>query len=344
MTIQSPANTGLCYAIFQIPHLLTKQKIVMKIITTAMAAMLLCTFIACDNHKVNAKTNPAIKEITLENMSKQGTVDNNKNTGEFKNDLFAATESDSVAIPDQKQNSEKDVKKRPKQSQSNSDWDKKIIKTASLNFEAANYKSFNQSIREKVKISGGYIAQEEQTQTDYKIENVVVIKIPVDQFDNFIAGLSETGGKLNEKKITSEDVTAEFVDTKSRMEAKKQVRLRYLDLLKQAKNMDEILNVQNEINSIQEEIEAASGRVNYLSHSSAFSTINLTFYQVLNAAAKDNAESTFLTKVSASFKTGLQWIGDLVIGIISIWPLLIAAAFFWFAFKKWFHHSSKAKA
>ena len=82
--------------------------------------------------------------------------------------------------------------------------------------------------------------------------------------------------ELNEKKITSEDVTTEVIDTRSRLEAKKQVRLRYLDLLKQAKNMEEILSVQSEINGIQEQIESAAGRMEYLQHSSSFSTIHLT--------------------------------------------------------------------
>ena len=58
------------------------------------------------------------------------------------------------------------------------------------------------------------------------------------------------------------------VDTRSRLEAKKQVRLRYLDFLKEAKNVEEILNVQSQINGIQEDIEAASGRLDYLNHAS----------------------------------------------------------------------------
>jgi hypothetical protein len=107
------------------------------------------------------------------------------------------------------------------------------------------------------------------------------------------------------------------------MEAKKQVRQRYMDLLNQAKNMEEILNVQSEINGIQEEIESAAGRIQYLGHSSAYSTINLTYYQVLNSSAKDNNKPTFGTKITDAFKTGLGWIVDLFIGLVSIWPLFL---------------------
>ena len=90
-----------------------------------------------------------------------------------------------------------------------------------------DYKSYYNSLREKVKAVGGYIAQEEQNQSDYKIENSLVIKVPVDQFDNALVQLTANTENLNEKKITLSDVTTEVIDTKSRMEAKRQVRLRY---------------------------------------------------------------------------------------------------------------------
>jgi hypothetical protein len=45
------------------------------------------------------------------------------------------------------------------------------------------------------------------------------------------------------------------------MEARKKVRDRYIELLKQAKNMSEVLQVQNEINNTQVEVEGAAGRI-----------------------------------------------------------------------------------
>jgi len=221
-------------------------------------------------------------------------------------------------VPDKKQQSQ------PISPKPNPDWDKKIIKTASLNVEVDDYNKFYSLMREKVRSVGGYIAQEEQNQSDYKIENTLSIKVPVDQFDNALGQLTVSNiKKINEKKITSQDVTTEFIDTRSRMESKKQVRQRYLDLLKQAKNMEEILNVQSEINSIQEDIESAAGRIEYLGHSSAYSTIDLTYYQVLNSSAKDNDKPSFATKMTNAFKNGWSWIGDPFIGLLSIWPLLL---------------------
>lgn len=87
-------------------------------------------------------------------------------------------------------------------------------------------------------------------------------------------------------------------------------------------SMEEILSVQSEINNTQEEIESSAGRIEYLSHASTFSTIDLTYYQILNSSAKDMDNPSFGTKLSNAFKTGWSWVGDLFVGLVSIWPLL----------------------
>ena len=226
---------------------------------------------------------------------------------------------------------------------SNNNWEKKIIKIATLNIETKDYNKYYAVVHESVKRVGGYIAQEDQTRTEYKHENTVAVKVPVAQFDEALELLADGTGsdKLIEKKIASEDVTGQVVDTKSRLEAKRQVRLRYLDLLKQARNMGEVLQVQNEINELQEQIEMAAGRIAFLNQSSAYSTINLTFFQVLNPAASDSIEPSFLTRVVRAFDNGWSFIKLLLLGLISVWPLLLGVAGIWFVLKKW--KSVKAK-
>lgn len=147
--------------------------------------------------------------------------------------------------------------------------------------------------------------------------------MPVEQFESMLDELTVADGKIYERKISSQDVTGEVIDTKSRLEAKKQVRLKYLDFLKASKNMEEVLQVQHEINAIQEEIEAATGRVNFLSHQSAFSTINLTFYQPVNGYVAGDLSPSILTRLSNAFISGSDWITDLFVGLVGVWPLLL---------------------
>lgn len=287
----------------------------MKKILIALAAVFLV--ISCEREKASKEAITDVNKVTKD-VKNLGDL---SNTVERNNQLTSGAIDQKNETPPQKQQDKKPQDQTTPATKE--DWDKKIIKTASLNLEVKDYTAYNSSLRDKIKQTGGYVAQEQQTQSDYKIENTITIKVPVDQFDNAVNLISTSVKEINEKKITSADVTTEVIDTRSRLEAKKQVRLRYLDLLKQARNMEEILRVQSEINGIQEEIESAAGRIEYLSHSSSFSTINLTFYQILNATAKDTDKPSFSTKLGAAFKNGWSWVGEVFVGIVSIWPLLL---------------------
>jgi Domain of unknown function (DUF4349) len=202
------------------------------------------------------------------------------------------------------------------------DWSKKIVKTARITVEVKEHRKYMEAIQELVRKQGGYIAQEEQTQTDYKLETIATLKVPVAQFEETMRLLDKEVVRVEEKKIQSDDVTAEFVDTRSRLESRKLVRQRYLELLKQSHKMSDILEVEQEINAIQEEIEAAAGRLNYLSQSAALSTIQLSFYQVMNADAVDNASPGFMTRLILSVKQGATGVGELFLFLVSLWPFL----------------------
>lgn len=285
------------------------------------------------------------------NKSEQATTDAESSGGFFpKNGAYAdSTSVSSTQIieedyktedeqnPQQKQSPPKQNQQQPSsQPAANPDWDRKIIKTATLNVEVENYSKYYAVLRESVKNVGGYIASEDQSQSDYKLENAVTLKVPVARFDESMNLLATGTGKdkVVERKITSQDVTGEVVDTKSRMEAKRHVRLRYLELLNQAKTMEDILKVQDEINGIQEEIEMGTGRVNYLNHASAYSTIQLTFFQVINPALEAPKDPTFATRIWYAFENGWDFIKNILIGLISIWPLWIAGFGIWFIVKR----------
>lgn len=300
-----------------------------NIVIALFSAMLLA--VACNsNHETK-------KEVQISDFKMSETEKSGSGTFGFATDSTTSQEftgnADKEEDRDQQQKKQP-VLPKPAEPVAKPDWDKKIIKTASINLEIKEYTKYNTSLREKVKSFGGYIAQEEQSQSDYKIENSVTVKVPVDQFDNAVTLLTSNVEKLNEKKISSQDVTAEFVDTKSRLEAKRQVRERYIGLLKQAKNMEEILNVQSEINSIQEDMEAAAGRIQYLGHSASYSTINLTYFEVLNSSAKTDDNPSFGTKFINAFKTGGSGVMDLLVGLVTIWPLFLLAFIGWVIYRR----------
>lgn len=217
-----------------------------------------------------------------------------------------------------------------------SDWNKKIIKNASLELEIKNFKEFERLVSAITGKYAGYIAEENQESSDYKLQSKVSIRVPVDLFEQAVNEFTGNAEKILTKNITSKDVTGEVVDVRSRLEAKRQARLRYLELMKQAKNMEEVFQVQKEVDEIQEEIEAAAGRMGYLNHSSAYSTIQLVYFQILNPdlVNNNNHEPSFGTRVLDAFGAGFKWLGDVMVALITLWPMILGVGLVVYAVRK----------
>lgn len=274
--------------------------------------------LAC-NHK-NEKS--GAKDVVLENIrSEQKGLVTSDTTAQIISQLTEQEKSPPPPPPHQEKNEAPPV----------INWDKKIVREGTLTAGIKNFKQFSIAIAQKVKKYGGYISSEQQQQDDYKIQNTLVIRVPVDQFEVAVNDLLSNIEKVDERTINAEDVTTEYIDGRSRLAAKKEVRQRYLDLLKKARNMKEILEIQEEINSIQEDIETVNGRLNYLGHSAAMSTIHFTYYEILDANAVGR-EQSFITKAKTAFINGLHWTGQCLIAFVSIWPLFIVVSIVYFLF------------
>lgn len=304
-----------------------------SIAQTALVIMTACVLYACQTNNEAADQKQDILSSKISESQGLKSIEHEQESS--GNGLFenredqvmtdsAGTPGDQQQVPPQKRSPAGGAV-----TVSRENWDRKIIKTADIRVEVKDNQAFYNNLREKVSAIGGYIASEEQKQNDYSIENSLVIKVPVDQFDDALMGLNSGIISLLEKKVHSQDVTAEMVDTRSRLETKKKVRQRYGELLGHAKNIEEMFTVEKEINQIQEDIEAAGGRLTYLGHSAAYSTINYTYFQVLNASMKDKTDPGFFTKLKDAFATGWSWVAGLFLGLISIWPvwLLIGVLF-----------------
>lgn len=280
----------------------------MNFLRSAVAASLMLVVNSCNYHKDRLENLAKSEEVQLESV----TIDS----------ATRASGGTAGADGDKQQPG-----KRAPMPQVNADWEKKIIKTALLNIQVEEYQKYNEGIHQMVNQWQGYISREEENDSDYKIENSLTIKVPVAKFDEAISYLSSDKSKILVKQITSQDVTGEILDVRARMDAKRRVRLRYLDMLQKAKNMEEILQIEREINQMQEQIEAADGRINYLSHAASYSTIELTFFQVLDPKAIDKGNPGFGKRIFIALNEGLKWVGELVILLLTLWPLWIFGAF-----------------
>ncbi len=208
-----------------------------------------------------------------------------------------------------------------------------IIKNADVRMQVDKLDKSYIKIKTLLAKHSAYFGNDNRSQSDYEITQDMLIRVPSAQFDSLLDELMGEAIYINNKNISAEDVTGQFVDIEARLKTKKEVELRYLTLLKEAKKVSDILEVENNLRTIREEIEAQEGRLKLLRDQVSYSTIHLSAYQTLEFKAKPS--TSFFSQVAESLSNG--WIGlrGVVIGLISIWPLYIIIAFVFWSIKKW---------
>jgi hypothetical protein len=103
----------------------------------------------------------------------------------------------------------------------------------------------------------------------------VVIRIPSERLDEAMAKLKEKVVRLQSEQVTSQDITDQFIDTDARLKNLRLTEQRYQDLLAQARTVDDILRIEQQLNNIRTQIDQTQGRLNFLKQSAATSTITL---------------------------------------------------------------------
>jgi hypothetical protein len=123
--------------------------------------------------------------------------------------------------------------------------------------------------------------------------------VPAALFEEAMEDIGELGD-VTYRNVQGTDVTEEFRDLKIRLGNAEAVRDRFLELLSQAKNINESLQVEHELERITEKIELMKGRLKYLSEAAMYSKITV------HLAVKTKAKKP-IPPLYAPFK----WIQDI---------------------------------
>lgn len=206
----------------------------------------------------------------------------------------------------------------------------KVIREGDIYFECRDIQETDTFLKAEVKAAKGFISNESANSYGERTEKRLTIRIPSDQLDQLLEKIQSHAVRIENTNIRSEDVTEQFIDVEARLKTKKELEIRYTELLKQAKNVQEILGLERELANVRGEIESMQGRLNYLSDRVALSTLNVSFF------VEGERAFGFLSKAKEGLKNGwrnLQWF---FIFILNLWPffLIFGALLIWLLKRK----------
>ncbi len=215
----------------------------------------------------------------------------------------------------------------------------KIIRTADIGLELDDFEKQQHHFTDLVKKFDGYVSNENERSSSSRVSNTITIRLPNKYFDDYIKEALEGEGIMNidYKRVNAIDVGEEYTDVVSRIKTKKAVEQRYLDILKQAKEIKDILEVEEKLRVIREEIESKQGRLRYLQDRISYSTINLFIYQDFEYDAPKSNKPTFWGKMTNAADSGWNAILSFILFLVYIWPIILLLGFVVLAWrKKWF--------
>ena len=214
---------------------------------------------------------------------------------------------------------------------------KKIIKDGRLGLKVSELGRTKSKVDSLIKIHGGYYANEKLNNSDWESSYILKIRIPSDHFEKFIFDVEKGTGELEYKEIYARDVTDEFIDLETRLENKRSYLKRYKDILKQAKSIKEILEIEEKIRRLEEEINSTTGRLKYMRDLVKYSTLDLTITMKKEFKYNPVKQEKFSERLKLSLSKG--WVGsvDFLLWLIKIWPFWIIASailYFWKKYRK----------
>lgn len=106
------------------------------------------------------------------------------------------------------------------------------------------------------------------------VSGQVTIRVPVRSFEDLLTSVGESG-RIVDRDVTSQDVTAEFTDLESRRRHLQAQERFYLGLLETAQTVPDAIAVQQQLDGVQGQIEEITGRLNLLGDRTSFSTLTV---------------------------------------------------------------------
>jgi hypothetical protein len=220
-----------------------------------------------------------------------------------------------------------------------------VIRTGNVSVSVENVDKAADTVKQLAEGSGGYIENSQidiitVPQYDYKEGTAVTvettekqanmtIRVPEGQFQSIFNNIKSMG-KLVSENISGNDITSEYRDTQARVDNLKIQEESLKQLMTKAKNVDEILRIETELNRVRTDIDISTGSLKRWDNLVQLSTIYIYMRELKPEELKSvDVPGTWEKAYQGFIKAINNVVGGLektVIFLVAAIPYMIVAA------------------
>ena len=213
--------------------------------------------------------------------------------------------------------------------------DEKLVYTGSMTLETRDYEKFSEELNAVINKHQGLIqAMREQTNSyGYGRSLVLTLRIPAASFNDFINDLRNGSGSIRDVNTYVDNITQSYNSNEIEIEALKTQHTRLLELLSEAKDLSDIIVLEERISNLEMRLTQLETYKNQMDADVAYSTITLMVNEV-KAYSETSFWQRLVNAFGGSFNSFLNRCEDFIIDVIYALPVLIMLAVAFFIFRK----------
>ena len=208
----------------------------------------------------------------------------------------------------------------------------KLIRKVYISAETEDLETLLGSLTAQIRALDGYIENQElyngSAYASYRHRSAnLTIRIPAAKLDSFIQQVKDVSNVVNYNE-SQEDVTLTYVSTESRIKALETEQERLLELLSQAENMSDLLEIESRLTDVRYELENVTSQLRVLANKVDYATVDLYIDQV--KVYTEVEEQTVWQRIGSGFKQNLsdlgEWFTDFFVWVVTYSPQLVIFA------------------
>lgn len=200
---------------------------------------------------------------------------------------------------------------------------RKFVITMYLSAETEELDAALDAVNEKLKELGGYVENQNiyngssYSGRRYRSADLT-LRLPADKLEGFTQAVEGATNVVSSSRST-EDVTLQYVDTESRVKALQTEQERLLELLSQADNMSDLLEIESRLTDVRGELERYASKLKVLENQVDYATVNLDIREVKEYTPV--VEKTRLEKIAEGFVRSVKDLGSGILDFF-VWLLI----------------------